>query len=190
MGKRKKHGMWGTRIYRIWGGMRTRCINPNSPDYKNYGGRGIKVCDRWRDFKNFYEDMKDGYKDNLTIDRINNNGNYELLNCKWRTVKQQSRNTRTNVFYKGKSQIEWAEEKGINPGTLCERLKNGWSWEKALNTPVKKCTRTNYKGKCMAEWARIIGITPESWRLRLKKGWTWEKAINTPRTDKGEKDKI
>lgn len=90
----EKHGMWNTTEYHIWQGMRQRCQNPNYHGYKNYGGRGIKVCDRWQSFKNFFEDM--GYRPSklYSIDRINNDGNYELSNCRWATKKQQSTNRR------------------------------------------------------------------------------------------------
>lgn len=76
--------------------MLDRCTNPNKEEFKSYGGRGIKVCERWHDFLNFWEDMKDGYADNLSIDRINNDGDYEPSNCGWATQKQQARNTSHN----------------------------------------------------------------------------------------------
>jgi hypothetical protein len=79
------------RIYRIWAGMKRRCENPNYSNYRFYGGRGIKVCENWRDFKSFYGDMKEGYDDNLTIDRIDNEGNYEPENCHWITKVENSK---------------------------------------------------------------------------------------------------
>ena len=94
MKRGSNHGMCGTRIYHIWGGMIRRCTNPNSREYFRYGGRGIKVCTRWRDFRNFYKDMKAGYSDNLTIDRINNNEGYYKANCRWSTWLLQRLNKR------------------------------------------------------------------------------------------------
>lgn len=94
----ERHGMTGTRMHRIWMGMLKRCYTPINPGYKNYGGRGITVCRRWMlSFSAFYEDMKEGYDDALSIDRINNDGNYEPGNCRWATAKQQANNKRAKV---------------------------------------------------------------------------------------------
>lgn len=95
----KTHGMTGTRIYRIWKLMLSRCFNKNVPAYHNYGGRGIVVCNEWRhDFINFYNwSMVNGYKENLSIDRINNNDIYKPNNCKWATMDEQANNKRSNV---------------------------------------------------------------------------------------------
>jgi hypothetical protein len=89
-----KHGMSGTRIYDIWGGMMKRCYSKNGSRYKDWGGRGIRVCERWHHFPNFLEDMKEGYASHLTLDRIDNDGNYEPSNCRWATVSMQNSNTR------------------------------------------------------------------------------------------------
>lgn len=127
--------------------MKSRCLNPKSARYNCYGGRGIKVCDRWLEsFENFYTDMLSTWKQGLTLERINNDGNYEPSNCKWATLKEQgnNRSTNTKITYKGRTQniSEWAREYGIkNPGTLSNRVFiHKWDIEKALTTPVK-----NYK---------------------------------------------
>ena len=131
-----KHGMVGTKTYKSWENMKQRCLNKNDDEhYKDYGGRGIKVCKRWMIFENFYGDMGERPK-NKTLDRIDNNGNYCKENCKWSTQKEQNNNTRRNrlIIYRRKTQTmkQWAEELGINYTTLFWRLKNGWSVERAF----------------------------------------------------------
>lgn len=119
-----KHAMWGTRTYRIWKGMNTRCHNPNTPAYKNYGGRGITVCDRWRVFSNFLSDMGE-CPDGLTLDRINTNGNYTQKNCRWATYKQQGRNMRCNRIFSWRGSTrclsEWAEIFKVDASTLLKQ---------------------------------------------------------------------
>ncbi len=136
--RRKQH----SKTYTAWSHMISRCTNPNDINYHNYGGRGITVCKRWRKFENFLEDMGEPPSAKHSIDRIDNNGNYCKSNCRWATDTEQQRNTRRNhsVTYNGKTQCiaAWAEEYGINDGTLRSRLRLGWSIEKALTTPVKK----------------------------------------------------
>ena len=98
------HGMKNTRLYNVWGGMKNRCRNKNSSDYVDYGGRGISYCKEWEDFIPFYNwAIENGYEEGLSIDRVDNNGNYEPSNCRWATTKQQANNRRTNVIteYKG-----------------------------------------------------------------------------------------
>lgn len=94
IGKSCTHGMYGTRPYRIWTGMKTRCNNERVQEYPDYGGRGITYCDKWETFQGFWDDMEDGYSDTLTIDRVDTNGNYCKENCKWDTMKNQSHNRR------------------------------------------------------------------------------------------------
>lgn len=128
-----KHGWYGTRLYRIYRRMKDRCTNPNVPMYHHYGGRGITVCDEWmNDPKAFCEwAMANGYEDNLTIDRIDTNGNYEPSNCRWVTNIQQQRNKRNNVTltYNGETKCitEWAEMYGIARSKIYQRIRSGWS---------------------------------------------------------------
>ncbi len=134
-GKTITHGMEGTKTYKSWGAMKSRCLNKNNEHYKYYGGRGIIVCPKWLDFENFYKDM--GEKpENKTLDRIDNNKNYCKSNCKWSTREEQMNNTRYNrlLTYKNKTQTiaQWARELSINYGTIYSRLKRGWSVNKAL----------------------------------------------------------
>lgn len=142
--RRKKHGFSRTRLHKIWLCMKNRCYYHNHDQYSNYGCRGIAVCDEWKN--NFIAFMNwalaSGYNDNLTIDRIDVDGNYEPSNCRWITNKEQQNNRRNNhmISFNGKTQslTKWAEEFGIKSRTLSQRI-NGmhWSIEKALTTPVK-----------------------------------------------------
>lgn len=143
-----KHGGRNTRLYYIWCGMIERTETENQVSYKNYGGRGIKVCEEWRiSFEKFRDwALKHGYQDELTIDRIDVNGNYCPKNCKWSTAKEQARNKRNNakITYKGKTQAlaQWSEELGIRQETLWHRLNTlGWPVEKTFETPVRKQRR-------------------------------------------------
>lgn len=120
-----------TRLYNIWSLMKRRCNNPKSTAFNDYGGRGITVCDEWKnDFQAFYEwSISNGYDDNLSIDRIDVNGNYEPSNCRWASQKVQTQNRRCAVIikFKGKAQTlsEWAEESGIPYKTLHTRYSKG-----------------------------------------------------------------
>ena len=115
-----------TGIYWVWANMRSRCSNPNKPEYINYGGRGIKVCERWGDFDNFVADMGDRPFKGAQLDRRDNDGDYCLSNCRWVTPKDNLRNKRDNVnlTYDGKTQCltAWAEEMGIHHKTLSSRI--------------------------------------------------------------------
>lgn len=138
------HNMANTNIYKAYHKMKDRCQNEKNSNFKNYGGRGIKVCDEWQTFETFYNwAITNGYKKGLSIDRINNNGNYEPSNCRWVTQKIQSNNRRNNVLitYKDETHtiLEWSEILNINYDTLHKRIKYyGWSIEKAFNKKVRK----------------------------------------------------
>lgn len=146
--KTKRHGMTGTRLNRIWKNMKDRCSESAKGTWRgrNYADRGISVCDEWKDFQSFAKwAMENGYEDNLTIDRIDTNGNYEPSNCRWATTKEQANNKRTSRFveYRGKrcTVSELAEIVGINKRTLITRLNNGWSVEDAVSRPVRLRTK-------------------------------------------------
>jgi hypothetical protein len=128
-----KNGMSST--YLSWQSMKARCTNKSRSDYKNYGGRGIRICKRWMTFENFLTDMGDCPK-GLTLDRIKNNQGYYPGNCKWSTQKEQARNKRSNrlITFNGETRCiaEWSQITGINKSTIQHRLKNHWSDEKAL----------------------------------------------------------
>lgn len=136
-----KDGRKGTRLYSIYNNMLTRCNNPNSTHYHRYGGRGIKVCGEWENsFESFYKwATSNGYSETLTLDRHDNDGNYEPSNCRWRTVREQTLNTSRNHLIEFGGEIKpltkWCSEFDINPKTVRDRLSRGWEIEKALKTP-------------------------------------------------------
>lgn len=138
------HGMWKHPLYKKWDTMKRRCYNKTMDSYNRYGGRGIKVCKSWHNFKNFKNDMLESYlkhikkygRKNTTIERINSNKGYNPKNCKWATCKEQSRNTsyNKNITYKGKTMCvaEWAEKLGINKTLLYKRIKYNFPIEEVL----------------------------------------------------------
>lgn len=140
--RNRTHGESDCRTHRIWRAMKTRCTNPAASNYEIYGGRGVKVCDRWMDsYEAFLADMGHCPGSGYSIDRIDNDGDYEPSNCRWATRRQQNRNRRDTVLltFKGKTLCiaDWAVEIGINQSTLRNRIKSyGWSAEDALTVPV------------------------------------------------------
>lgn len=140
----KTHGMSNTRLYRIYKKMYRRCYKLKTKWFENYGGRGITICQEWigeQGFENFAEwSMKNGYADNLSIDRKDNDKGYSPDNCRWASAKEQANNTRSTVFltYKGetKSASEWSEITGIRQDTLTMRKRNGWSDEECIEIPL------------------------------------------------------
>lgn len=153
-----KHSLSKTRLYRIWHHMKVRCNNPNFDHYEYYGGKGITVCDEWEhDFMAFRDwAIANGYSNNLTIDRINNDGNYEPGNCRWATQKEQANNKQqgdlssrgTNHMIAFHNEIhtmaQWSEITGIDQNTISERLRRGKSIERAL-APLAPTVR---RSKC------------------------------------------
>jgi hypothetical protein len=143
-GQSKKNN-W-SKEYRCWTCIKTRCINPNSRGYHNYGGRGITICKEWENsFEQFFQDVGIAPSKNHSLDRIDVNGNYEPNNCRWATYQEQMRNIRKNRYlsYKGmtKTVVEWSEILNIKRSTINSRLHSGWDDEKCLSTPVKKVNK-------------------------------------------------
>lgn len=138
-----------SRLYTIWGNMKSRCYDERNASYKHYGGRGISVCDEWRlSYETFKAwAIQTGYSDNLTLDRISVNGNYEPSNCRWATWEEQENNKTTNVCveYLGEKHTisEWAKLLMVKPDTLRKRLKKGWSIGDAIQKPVRKWVNHN-----------------------------------------------
>ena len=152
--KDKSRIVKNSRLHRIWSNMKTRCYNPTSNRYYCYGGRGIKVCDEWlNNYKSFQSwALNNGYNDNLTLDRINNNKNYEPNNCRWATYKQQlnnsSRNRIVEINGNKKTITEWCDYYNIPYYIINNRInKYGWEIERAFTTPIKKEKLFNFNGK-------------------------------------------
>lgn len=141
---KKTHGMTSSSEYGIWRTMKSRCYLPSDCNYHNYGGRGIKVCDRWvNSFENFLADM--GRRPSgMSIDRIDANKGYEPDNCRWTNDVTQANNRRNNrtITYKGETLTlaQWSKRLGGNPSLIRNRLNSGWSVEKIVTTPVRKPT--------------------------------------------------
>ena len=131
-----------SKLYSVWCSMRERCRNENNKDYKHYGGRGIAVCGDWDECKNFKEwAISNGYKEGLSIDRIDTNGDYCPGNCRWITIQEQQRNKRNSRFltFNGETHClsQWAKITGLKRETIRDRIdKSGWSVEEALSTPL------------------------------------------------------
>jgi hypothetical protein len=135
------HGMAGTPTYKSWTGMKARCLDPDAPDYARYGGRGITVCERWLVLDSFLADMGPRPA-GTSLDRIDNNGNYEPGNCRWASREVQANNKRDTrlLTHAGEtlSISQWARKTGIERVTLSKRLGRGWSVERALTDPVEE----------------------------------------------------
>ena len=136
----RTHGEYRSKLYKIHNSIKQRCLNPNNVYYYNYGGRGIEVCDEWLKYENFRDwAISNGYKDGLSIDRINNNGNYEPSNCRWATMIQQSNNKRTNAYltYNGEThtETEWSRILNVSREMIRGRVRRGWSIEEIFETP-------------------------------------------------------
>lgn len=130
-----------TKLYKVWTSMKQRCLNPKDKAYKNYGGRGIKVCDRWvSSFSNFIADMGDKPNTKATLERVDNNGDYTPNNCIWCDRHTQCNNLRKNVWlvFQGqrKTIAQWSRCVGICRVSIRQRLLRGWSIRDALMTPV------------------------------------------------------
>ena len=203
-----KYGKYGSTreythpIYDAWRNMKRRCYLKTAKYYKNYGGRGIRVCDEWRDnYGSFLEwALANGWQEKLQLDRIDNDGNYEPNNCRWIPQRKNLLNRRTNYYitYKGKKQTvtEWSKELGINVRTLTKRLRV-WDVEKAFTTPVDTAHKRplhrheiEFRGetKSITEWAKDIGVAPMTLHKRIER-WGIERALTTPPIESGRRIK-
>lgn len=166
--------------------MKYRCSKKSCPEYKHYGGRGITFCKAWLSFENFYKDMGD-CPPKLSLDRIDNNGNYEPENCRWATRSQQLRNTRANrlITYNGKTKCmtEWAIDLGIDVRVLHHRICRGYPIEKVMSAAgsirQKKWIVAFGKTQSLTAWAKEVGIARLTIHRRIKLGWSIESALTS-----------
>lgn len=139
------HGLSRSSEYGIWSAMKARCINPNVKAYARYGGRGIKVCERWLAFENFYADMGRRPSDAHTLERRDNNGGYEPENCLWDTRRRQANNRHNNrrIEFNGnvRTLMDWSRVLGISRNVIEARLRRGWSVERTLTTAIVRPRR-------------------------------------------------
>jgi hypothetical protein len=176
-----KHGKYGTPVYKRWADMLDRCSRKSHVSYPLYGGRGIKVCKRWHQFKNFYKDMGD-VPEGKTLDRIDSDGDYKPSNCRWATMVEQQNNKRSNrvVEFEGKAQTvaEWSREKGVNATTIFARLRRGETDESLFRKyDPHHWIEHNGEVKTLTAWSRVTGVNVETLRLRLEKGIPLETAL-------------
>ena len=197
MGK-TTHGMYGTPTYNTWYGMKTRCQNKNSSAFKYYGKRGIRVCGRWQAFENFLEDMGER-PDDLTLDRIDTNGNYCKENCRWVDMKAQNNNSRNNrvIEFNGETKTitAWGESTGLGQHLIGKRLDADWSVKDALTLPPRAArpetqfkrdrSRNNnrwieYKGKrqILADWAREFSVPISTLHKKIKQASSIDSLFN------------
>lgn len=172
---------------RCWKAMIARCTDKTSDKYEYYGGRGVKVCDRWMNFWSFLEDMGSRPSSDHSIDRYpDTRGNYEPGNCRWATRREQAENRTVNrlITHDGRTQpvSAWSIETGLCHATITARLDRGWSAADALTKPVAQWTTITHDGKTMTiiQWAKQVGLSQNCIRTRLKKGWSVSDAIMTP----------
>ena len=180
------HGFGNHPLYDIWYNMIQRCTIPEHYNYKNYGARGITVCDEWLTIEGFLQDMDNRPSKLHSIDRIDNDGNYCKENCKWSTTKEQGNNRRTNriLEYNDKKQTitQWADELGVSSITLYGRLRQGWSIEDTLTKDIQSSKRLlthNGRTATLKEWSVIIGINFETLCTRYNKGLSDDEILNT-----------
>lgn len=137
-----KHGLSRSKLYHVWVNLKDRVKRKQNPAYKNYGGRGITYDPKWEKFGNFFKDMGFSYEKGLQIDRIDNNGGYFKENCKWSTRTENQNNRRNSIQYNGESASRASKRLGGYRGLVTDRIKKGWTLEKAFTTTV---AQTSYK---------------------------------------------
>lgn len=178
------------RLYGVWKDIKQRCFNTKNKNFTYYGGRGITMCEEWKnDFFCFYKwAINNGYEKGLSIDRKDNNGNYNPENCRWVTALQQSNNRRTCLYFtmngETKTLSEWCREYGVSTSIVRHRMKYGMDFDKALKaSPMRNIAITiNNETKTIVEWSEFYGIRKRLVWERIRAGWNILDALNTPKT--------
>lgn len=181
------HNESNTRLYHIWIGIKARCYSEHDTSYKDYGARGITVCDEWQsDYVSFRDwAMSHGYTDELSIDRIDVNGNYEPSNCRWATNTEQIRNRRDSIYltYKGDTRhiAEWSEITGIPLNTLYDRKsQKGWDDREVIEgKPDNRSIKLTVDGivRTLSEWAAITNQHRDKLYSRHRRGWSDKEVV-------------
>ena len=185
-----KHNMTDTTTWKSWRSMMRRCYETTNQHYERYGARGIRVSEKWHEFVNFLTDMGER-PDGTSLDRINNDGNYEADNCRWADNFTQNNNrgdynTKPTLGDLTLNINEWGRKLNIKPTAITERLRRGWSIEKTLTTPCKSYTKETklwkYKGetKNLSQWAKTLDLDYVALHARIRMSWEFTKAVETP----------
>ena len=178
--------------HNVWINMKARCYNAKTTGFQYWGGRGIKVCERWvGSFRNFLLDMGRKPSPKHSIDRINNDGDYEPSNCRWVERKVQNRNRRGRRYltFQGKTLTfaEWSDVTGIPQGTIFDRTAGGWSVERTLTSQLgatrKDAVLISYAGRILtiSQWSKETGLPKSTIESRLLAGWSVHDVIHVPR---------
>lgn len=168
--------------------MKQRCFNPNNHKYKDYGARGITVCDEWMDYHIFKKwSFENGFEEHLSLDRIDTNGNYEPSNCRWVDYKKQANNKRNNrlIVFEGEEYTlaELSDKTGLEHSTLALRLDKGMTPEEAVYKTLNYdyiFVEMNGEKHHLKKWCRILDLPYKTIHARIKRGWEPKKALNTP----------
>ena len=187
--KAKKHGLRDIPEYMAWSRMKSRCQNPNNLKYHRYGGRGIVVCDKWvEDFLAFYTDMGPRPSSKHSLDRIDNDGNYEPGNCRWALPSVQSNNRSTTRILEYAGFVghikAMARHVGMTPALLKARLDLGWDVVRAVETPPhsdEKWVTFNGRTQSLSAWGRETGFGGACISERLRAGWSVQEALTRPK---------
>lgn len=175
-------------LYGRWNAMKQRCLNPNNPKYERYGGRGISIHEDWLDFHTYEEwCLSNGYQKELTLDRIDTNGNYEPNNCRWvnQQVQQNNRNNNRIIMYKDKEYTlaKLERETGINRATIAQRLDVGMTVDEAINKKInfdRIIVELNGKTNHLKAWCEELNLPYQTIHARVNRGWDAKKALTKP----------